>query len=661
MASVVDPFDVMLNPAATAADIQASYERILKAVKSPETAKSAASQENIGKLALILVKFKTLGVSILSGLTETEAGKSALENAALAARSGQRCWVQALVEVIQSTPSVIDDAMGILVRFASRSSKCAASAPVLDTIPFLLGLLRETNRKCVVLSLGMLCVIARSSATLAEQIAAGGMHGTVIKLMRTWDKTSMKELFELVACLAALSQNFAENFIKSGGLDDLCKRGQNSVSPEEIPACAHALETLTRGSRMEAIPDQKKDGVLDTLLKLAVDATNKNVLVKDLCGRALLNFIKSEYAMKYIVSTNKIHGIDVSQKLSSLEEFSKEYRSFESKLKDEAKKSNSDAVDNDDNNNINENDKGPSKIDDESKKRPYSNDDVSKKDNDVSKKDGKRESGKENGDGDDCVVTGGTAPPCKRPAVEEGTMSTPLLMLPERAFLPEPPSTPIIPKDFSTSAKPPSTFEEAFRRLELPASVFTMCDKAARLACEDLSIKSKLTLEEARAIALFTVTRVPGGGNSDIPAVTIAKIFKSNNWALLEKWEPYIALLWTAVNNLKFGARDGYCWTDGDVDVQEGKNVFFPTFFCTTGDQKDIPPNTGKDWMHIFYMKQVPAYDITRFAVPLDEKGTKAKEFFITFPGCIFEVERCTVIGNYRKMVTVMFKNSIYI
>lgn len=645
MTSIPDSFNVILNPTPNLADTQAAYERILEAIKSPETVKSVASPENIEKLALILARSKPLGVKILSDLAETEPGMAALESVALRTASGQRCWVHALAELLQRPSSIVDDAMGILVRFASRSSKCACSAPLADLIPYLKGLLRSSTRKCVVLSLGMLCALARASPALAGRVAADKMHGTLIILANTWDKTSAKELLELVACLAALSQDFALSFIRDRGLDALCKRARGPHPADETAPCAHALEALTRGGRLEAISDTGKESVLDVVLgPVTVEPTRKNFLIRDMCARVLNNFLEDEYAVEYIKRSNKIQSIEYSQDIVTLAEFYKKFKELPDKPnKAEMKKpAPAAAAAAAASGNEGGGDGSSEKSDNESRKRAPSSDG------------GKKD--------DDCVVTGGTAPPCKRPAVAEGAKSTPLLMLPERAYLFEPPGTPIIPKDFGASAKPPKTFREAFDKLGLPACVYGMCDEAAALALKDWHIKSKLSLEEARAIALFTVTSIPGGGGGvDPPAATLAKIFRDNNYAMMGKWEPYVALLWTAVNRLKFTPQDGYCWVGGDVGMRPHQNIFFPAFFCTTTSQDDLPQNNEGGEMYIFYMKQVPAYNITKFAVPLDESGSKAKEFFISFPGRMFEVERCDIkIGNNRKMATLKYKDSIY-
>lgn len=620
MSDITAILNVLRNPNSSLSDKENSCGYIVGNIEKPEVLRAIATQKDIDAMADVMkgpqiVEF----VKILHKLAGTEYGMAALEESVFVAiKSGKQCWVHALGKVLQFQPSLEwEHCLETLLKFASRSSRCAASLQAMKgVISVLKKNLTFNDMKRVDSALDVLRALSGSCSAIAELVVRENMHSTLLDMLQKGGggggiRKSWANLLELIACLATLSVDFATKFIENDGLRHVRDKGYNSLIVNDKVACAHALGALTRGVRLDAIVDEEKFKVVDTLLNLVNDPSSKDIQLYDQCFRGLLNFVQSDSAMAHIEQVNKLTSINVINGLPSQAEFNEKYDTFVRERKE-------------------------------------------------------AESESPNDEDAECVITWESAPPQKRVATmtaaeKKKAVPSHLLAITEEenyTLNPTDPITLLIDKDFIHTFKAPETFREAFDKLGYPESVYTLCDNTARKALEDRALKSKLGIADAQAIALYTVASVPGGGGAT-PAAVLAEIFKKGDLALVGKWESYISLLWRAMCKLKPDFRDKCCCSRGDFVISgSGNRVYFPSFFCTTSDANDVESLLGDGKGVVFSMKQTFGYDVSMLAVP-DENGQKPSELFIHVLGCVFDVEGVSNTGNV-KQVTLKFKECQY-
>lgn len=651
--NLADSFDVVLSPTSSPSDVEASCNTIIEGIKNPEVLKTIATPLYIGKITRAIRSSNISGVKILHRLSETEAGMAALEEAAASTEAGM-LWVAALFEATRSVHSLRDDAMDILLRFVSRSSKCASSAQVERAVPTLKSILKSGDINFVNNSLKVLCAIARSCAYAADVVAEKEMHNALLELMRQWNSKQQTELLELIACLAALSQGFGAKFIEVSGLDEVCRKGEGTLFVEEKEACVHALEVLTRGDRMEAIPDPEKAKAARALLVMMANSENdRSIWFKEKCFSVLCNFLGSECTMEYIMKGDLLHKIDVDTSFSNQKKFSDGCRDFLKEHSERMSKREEEEEEEEDEEEEEEKEEKDGTGDTSSSDSECEGFTKSERDTSAAETNGNKHIIADSDADDDCIVTGGTMPPCKKPAIKESTKGSPALVISKENYTLGIPKTLFIPKDFTSKNKPPETFKGAFDKLGLMESVYAQCNSTARKALEDKTLKSKLNLSEAQAITLYTLTSAHGGGGGsgggDTPAVAIAKMFSNGNFAALIKWEPYILLLWTAIRKLKPILQDRYCCIRGcNAEIPSvGDTVFFPSFFCSCVEQENATSLLGGgEGGVVFRMKQTYGYKISKLAFPQNENWWKASEVYISDPGFVFIVESVSKTGN---------------
>lgn len=678
----------MLCPSASPREVESNCNLLERAMGNPGVIDQVATAKGVAAVTRALKVSCSdnangdcikAGVAILHILAKSEPGAAALEEAAAA---DCQCWVHALVRAMHASQAVQKFGAEVFGLLASRSSACAARIAEGGAVPVLVHHLGSHNAQPPLPeTLRALRALAGSSSVVADMIvrADSSVTDRIIEMLKLahfhWDV--YEALLSLVSPLAALTQGFAEDFIARGGVEAVCSAGNTLSSYLCVKtACVHALEALALRA-LDKIVVAELERIAVAVLDWA--AGSKDPGLKDACFRTLLCLSDSECAMAYIVKTNKVMNIDIGTTTPPQNAFLKRYAKAvdkivpesESEPEPEAKASSVGPA------------KGGVKDETNVSLKSSSNSNSSSGGN-SSKKSITNEKGSHdnNGNDDDCVVVGGSGssgdrssslslPPCKKQALAEGGVAgvagvtaaaaaasrqaARLFLLWEHSYV-----TAQQQHQHTTIAKALWRFKEAFKfesvleRLGLPAQMGVVCSRVAERVLKEKYYKGRLTPDQAKAIALYTVEGIPGV--QEAPALTLAKVLGSRDAALAEKWFPYVALLQGSLKKLKPFPNDLYCAVPGKAEQYvKGRDVLIPSFFCSTTDIRTVVSAFGADEKGVvFCMKQTFGYDVHKFAA--QQEGVD--NLWVSSPECKFCVEEVTARGNLT-FVEMRFTSNI--